>query len=231
MAQKKIIIIGGGMAGLSAATYLRMCGYETTIFEMNATPGGLCTSWDHGKYKVDLCIHWLVGSGPSNSFYSRWNELICLDDLQFVDHDEFFRVEDEAGNYISIFTDLDKLENEFLTKAPEDEKQIRKFIKTTKKLITFDLLPDKANEVANAWEKLKMAWKVLPYAGTFATYMRHTCRDYSKHFKNPLLRKAIQHLAAPDMSIVLAMVVLTWFHNRTAGYPVGGIAELRHESL
>lgn len=222
MSQEKVIIIGGGMAGLSAGTYLRMSGYPTTIFEMNATPGGLCTSWERGKYIVDLCIHWLVGSGPGSSFYSRWNELINMDDLQFVNHEEFFRVEDAQGNYISIFTDLDKLENEFLTKAPEDEKEIRKFMKAVRKLLTFDLLPDKANEIANVWEKMKSLWKVLPYMGTLGAYVRYSCRDYSKKFKNPILRKTIEHLFVPEMSIVFAMMALTWFHKKTAGYPVGG---------
>lgn len=203
-------------------TYLRMNGFDTTIFEMNSTPGGLCTSWKRGKYTVDLCIHWLVGSGHGSSFYKRWNELIHMDDLQFVDHDEFFRVEDDDGRYISVFTNLDRLENEFLTKAPEDEKEILKFMKATRKFLTFEMLPEKASEVANLWERMKMLWKVLPYMGTLGTYVRYSCRSYSKKFRNPLLRKAIEHLFTPEMSIVFSMIALTWFHKKTAGYPVGG---------
>lgn len=222
MVQKKVLIIGGGMAGLSAGAYLRMNGYDTTIIEMNSTPGGLCTSWQRNNYKVDLCLHWLVGSGPASSFYQRWNELIRMDDIQFVDHDEFFRVEDKTGRYISVFTDLDRLEKEFLSKAPEDEKEILKFIKAIRKFLTFDTLPDKANEVANVWEKMKMTWKILPYLGTFGSYMRYTCHDYSRKFKNPLLRKAIEHLFVPEMGIVFAMITLAWLHNKTAGYPIGG---------
>lgn len=222
MTQKKVIIIGGGMAGLSAGTYLRMNGYDTTIFEMNSTPGGLCTSWEHGKYKVDLCIHWLVGSGSNSSFYQRWNELINMDDIQFVNHEEFFRVEDGQGHHISVFTDLEKLEEEFLAKAYEDEKEIRKFMKAVRKFVDYDLLPDKANEVANVWEKMKMTWKVLPYLGTLNHYVRYSCRDYSIKFKNPLLRKTIENLFAPEMSVIFSMITLTWFHNKTAGYPIGG---------
>jgi len=222
MPHKKVIIIGGGMAGLSAGTYLRMNGYDTTIFEMNSTPGGLCTSWERGKYKVDLCIHWLVGSGPASSFYKRWSELIRMDDLQFVNYDEFFRVEDGQGNHISLFTDLDRLENEFLAKAPEDEKETRKFMKAVRKFLTLDLLSDKANEVANVWEKMKGIWKFLPHLGTLSTYSRYSCRSYSKKFKNPLLRKMIEHLFVPEMSVVFAMIALTWFHQKTAGYPIGG---------
>ncbi|HWA34685.1 MAG TPA: NAD(P)/FAD-dependent oxidoreductase [Cyclobacteriaceae bacterium] len=222
MSQKKVIIIGGGMAGLCAGTYLRMNGYDTTIFEMNATPGGLCTSWKRGDYTVDLCIHWLVGSGPSSSFYGRWNELIRMDEIQFVDPDEFFRAEDGQGKCIRVFTDLDKLEHEFLANAPEDEILIRKFIKDVKKFVSFDALPENASEIANVWEKMKMAWKMLPYIRTFSNNIKHTCRSYSRKFKNPLLQKTIAHLFDPDMSIVFGMIALTWFHKKSAGYPIGG---------
>ncbi|MDR0844036.1 MAG: NAD(P)-binding protein, partial [Tannerella sp.] len=42
---KKILIIGGGVAGLSTGIYARMSGYETRIVEMGQTVGGICTSW------------------------------------------------------------------------------------------------------------------------------------------------------------------------------------------
>ena len=45
MAEKSIIIIGAGIAGLSAGCYGQMNGYRTHIFEMHSLPGGLCTAW------------------------------------------------------------------------------------------------------------------------------------------------------------------------------------------
>ena len=37
---KKVIIIGGGLAGLSAGCYAAMNGFETQIFEHHSVPGG-----------------------------------------------------------------------------------------------------------------------------------------------------------------------------------------------
>jgi phytoene dehydrogenase-like protein len=45
MGNKKVIIIGAGIAGLSAGCYLQMNGYDTEIFELHNIPGGLCTGW------------------------------------------------------------------------------------------------------------------------------------------------------------------------------------------
>lgn len=41
--QIDIIIIGAGIAGLSAGCYAQMNGYRTQIFEMHNLPGGLST--------------------------------------------------------------------------------------------------------------------------------------------------------------------------------------------
>lgn len=222
MDRKRIIIIGGGMAGLCAGAYLQMNGYDVTIFEKNSTAGGVCTSWKKGNYTIDLCIHWLVGSGPASSFYERWSELIDLNEVKFVNRDEYFRVEDEHGNYIRVFSHIERLEHEFLLRAPEDEDEIRMFTHGLRCLATFDMQTEKAPELANLWDRLKSFIRLIPHMGTFQKYMNLTCRQYSERFKNPLLKKVMQNLPGPDMGIIFGMITLTWFHNKTAGYPIGG---------
>ena len=49
----KIIIIGGGIAGLSAGIYARKAGFETTIYEKNGVPGGNCSGWNRNGYHID----------------------------------------------------------------------------------------------------------------------------------------------------------------------------------
>ena len=41
---KKIVIIGGGVAGLSAGIYSQQNGFDTEIIEINNQPGGQCTA-------------------------------------------------------------------------------------------------------------------------------------------------------------------------------------------
>jgi hypothetical protein len=74
VAEKSIIIIGAGLAGLSAGCYGQMNGYRTQIFEMHTTPGGLCTAWKRKGYTFDGCIHWLTGS-RSGVFHRFYEEL------------------------------------------------------------------------------------------------------------------------------------------------------------
>jgi len=47
---KKVVIIGAGIAGLSAGCYARMNGYDVEIHEAHHLPGGLCTAWKRQGY-------------------------------------------------------------------------------------------------------------------------------------------------------------------------------------
>jgi len=102
-----MIIIGAGIAGLSAGCYGQMNGYHTRIFEMHNKPGGLCTSWKRGDYTTDGCLHWLVGSSPETNFYRIWEELGAIQGRRMVDHDEFVRIEGAEGKAFPLsFGDL-----------------------------------------------------------------------------------------------------------------------------
>lgn len=219
---KKVIIIGGGIAGLSAGCYLRMNGYETEIFEMNATPGGLCTSWKRRDYTIDGCIHWLVGSRPNVNYYDLWCELLDMKSLQFIDFEEYFRVEGKDGKIIRVFTDVDKLEKEFLEKAPEDEMLIREFSGGVRKFLRFQTPVEKAPETYTPLDGLKLAVRFLPYFRAFKKWMSMSLKDYSAKCRNPLLGKVFELMFLPEMAVFFVIMTLAWMHQKSAGYPLGG---------
>jgi phytoene dehydrogenase-like protein len=70
----KIIIIGGGIAGLCAAVYAQRCGYQAEVLEMHDSAGGLATSWRRGAYTFETCLHWLFGSNPDGEMYSQFDQ-------------------------------------------------------------------------------------------------------------------------------------------------------------
>ena len=48
MPTKKVVVIGGGIAGLCAAVYARKCNYKVEVLEMGYAAGGLATGWRRG---------------------------------------------------------------------------------------------------------------------------------------------------------------------------------------
>jgi aryl-alcohol dehydrogenase-like predicted oxidoreductase len=72
---RKIVVIGGGMAGLCAAVYLLKCGYQAEVLEMHDMAGGLATSWRRGSYTSGARLHWLFGSNPNGWMHGQWQEV------------------------------------------------------------------------------------------------------------------------------------------------------------
>ena len=56
----KIIIIGGGLSGLSAAYSLSKKGHKVTVLEKENTLGGLATSFDINDEKIPICYHHIM---------------------------------------------------------------------------------------------------------------------------------------------------------------------------
>ncbi len=219
---KRVLIIGGGVAGLSAGAYLQMNGYHTEIFEAQHVAGGVCTAWDRQDYTIDPCIHWLVGTQPGSELYRRWNELLPMDEFEFVRHDSFGHVRDEQGREICIFNDVDRLEAELSEKAPEDRHAIHQMTRAIRKLSRFEMDSEKTWEVMSWWERLWMIGKMLPFFPLFARYTRFDHRQYAQKFKNPLLQRTIQSLFDPDTTVLFSLITLAWMHRGDCGYPVGG---------
>ena len=187
MNNKKVIIIGAGISGLCAGSYLQMNGYNTEIFELHSIPGGLCTAWNRKGYTFDFCIHWLMGSSPSEPLYKLWNELIDMEKLEFVDHEIFFQIEDTQGNTLRIFTDVDKLEKEMKRVAPEDKDLIEEFIGGIRKFLPFRMPVEKARELMNAFDGLKMMVKILPYLKAFKKWEKMSAEEFASRCRNPCL--------------------------------------------
>ena len=135
---KKIVIIGGGIAGLCAAVYALKCGYDVEVLEMNDMAGGLAMSWRRGPYTFETCLHWLIGSKPGGEFNQIWREVCDFDRLTFIDPHEFVRIETEAGDTLRMFTNADVLEAELERRAPQDAGIIRDFVQSIRTLGKFN---------------------------------------------------------------------------------------------
>ena len=74
----KILIIGGGVSGLSAGIYAQLNGHSAVVCEKHAVAGGNLTGWQRGEYHIDNCIHWLTGTNPASKSYKMWEDLGVL---------------------------------------------------------------------------------------------------------------------------------------------------------
>lgn len=227
---KKVIIIGSGIAGLSAGCYLQMNGYESAIYEKHSISGGLCTSWKRNGYTFDGCIHWLLGSAKGNTFYKLWSELIDMNHMEFIHHStrvsiEVSKTADRYGNKVfHLYSKTDELEQYLLDLSPEDNEPIRDFIEAIEHLGRYELPPlaDKAPQVRTFSDYIKMI-SYLPLIKFIAKWSKISNVDYAKKFKSPFLKEAFELMFdGLEYTILMMMMQLSFFNTGCAAYPKGG---------
>jgi phytoene dehydrogenase-like protein len=219
VAQDKLIIIGAGIAGLSAGCYARMNGYDVEIFEKHVFPGGMCTSWKRKDYTFDYCIHNLSGTSPDSDLRKMWEELGALEDTGIIDQDVFVRVEDPADNYLDWFTDLDRLEGHLKSIAPEDSRAIDDLIGAARKFIGADFF---SMQLGGFWRTFKLFTK-LPAVNRWS---RIKMGEFSQRFQNPFLRRAFCHvmydIPGDEVPMLAMLLFMAGFERKDLGWPIGG---------
>ena len=218
----KIVVIGGGIAGLCAAVYARKCGYEVELLEQHDSPGGLATSWRRGDYTFETCLHWLVGSHPKGSLHAQWREVCDIDSLSFVQPEEYLRLEDEHGGSLSIYTDVDRLEKTLLNAAPGDETEIRHLAGAIRQL---GQLPMPGLDEGWSQKALDLV-RILPDLPLLWRLSHISVEEYGQRFNHPLLRRFFGAGAMGRLSVLALIISLGWMSTGNAGYAIGGAQAL-----
>lgn len=222
MQDRSIIIIGAGVAGLSAGIYAQMNGYRSEIHEMHTLPGGLCTAWKRKGYTFDGCIHWLVGSSPESGLHHFWQEIGLIPGREFFHADEYMRYEGADGRVLSFATNLDQLERNLLDYAPGDAAAIRELVGGMRLCLALDPPAESGPALQRLAAGLKLAWLLIRHGRTLKHWMNTTPALFTERLKDPALREALRELWLPDFSMLFVLCTFAWLHRKNAGYPLGG---------
>jgi len=215
---RRVVIIGGGIAGLCTAVYALQCGYRVDLYEMHDMAGGLAMNWRRGAYRFETCLHWLVGSNPSGELHAPWREVCDLDRLKFIDPEVFVRMEDEAGAGVTIYTGVERLESELLRRAPQDAAPIRDLTHAIRSLGKFHLM-DPSSGFGENWQAILCDIPVFPLLRRLS---RTSGREYATRFSDPLLRSFFGEGDMGKMPVLALLISLAWMNEGNAGYCIGG---------
>ncbi|MCQ2521280.1 MAG: FAD-dependent oxidoreductase [Lachnospiraceae bacterium] len=219
---KKILIIGGGIAGLSAGIYAAKAGFQPVIYEKESIPGGCCQAWRRGSYTIDNCMHWLTGTRPDTGSYKEWEELgvIRKDDV-FIKRDAFYSSE-LNGETITLWRDIDRTEREMLAISPEDKKEIHKFIECTKIAAGLSLPGEGVLHRKDSQEEFHGSNSTLDTILSIFRFLRPNLESIIKHFKHPLLQKVFTDFMAKDYEAYWCVLSYSFFIAGNADLLEGG---------
>ena len=81
MEKQIIAIIGGGMAGLTAAAYLAQAGFHVTVYEQHSQPGGYVSSFSRDGFQFPTGP---TSFGSNEIVFPIFKELGLADRLRFI---------------------------------------------------------------------------------------------------------------------------------------------------
>lgn len=98
-----VVVVGGGLGGLTAGAMLARSGKKVLVVDANERPGGYARTIVDGPYTFDMADHLIFGCAPESPFGPGVIDAV-LRHLDVRDRCDFFRVDDPF--YVARFPDL-----------------------------------------------------------------------------------------------------------------------------
>ena len=187
--KEKVIIVGGGIAGISAGIYALMAGFDAEIYEKNAVPGGECMGWNRKGYHIDNCIHWLTGTDPSVDLWKTWKTVGAIDEnTEYADTSKFYSSR-FGGRGVTLWNNLDRTQEELIRESPEDEAEIRKFIQYVRYAENCDIPAKKPMDMMGIRDYMEMGKSMADMPKVMKEYGKINCSELGERFKSSVIRK------------------------------------------
>lgn len=220
--KKRIVIAGGGIAGLSAGIYGRLAGYEVAIYEKNPIAGGQCMGWNRKGCHIDNCIHWLTGTKKGTALRKVWETVGALDEAaEFADCDRFY-TSIAGDSRVTLWKDLERTEAELLRLSPEDEREIRKFMKHVKYAAECEMPAEKPMDAMGIGDYIRMGRSMADMPKVMKEYGSIDMEEMAGRFRHPALRALFTDYLPKEYVASSFLVSYAGIASGNGEIPVGG---------
>ncbi len=227
---KKVIIIGAGVAGLSAGIYALQSGLDVEIYEQHFMTGGVCTSWSRQGYTFEGAVHWLTGSSPDSASYRLWTETDILNDSVKTYRHDPYRVLEFQGQQLCLYRDIEKLKAHLLEVSPRDEKMINQLYKDIKALVGMSMpIMDEKGVKMRVRSKFGLGQiaKMLPAFTKMRRLSAISATEYAAQFSHEGLRQLLTTVIPTEYNAMGLVTVMATFADN-GHFPEGGALGLTH---
>lgn len=218
---KKVIVIGAGISGLTAAVYARRSGFEVLVLEKAGNPGGVSTSWRRKGYTFEGGVHWLIGAREDVPLHAVWKETGALQENNPVFFkDPIYTLVDDAGQ-MPLRRDLKGLEitcfRDRLALA-----SLRFHLACFRYFHSPILdMPGLRSRYPRGFHPLEFV-RMLPAVILTPFLMLESAAGYARRFRSPRIRALLGAVVAPGINALSLIYTLSTFSAGDSGYPQGG---------
>ena len=128
-----VVVIGGGLSGLTAASLLAKRGLSVAVVEKSDQPGGSCGIFRRGETTFDQGSAMLYGFGE-RGFNAHRFVFNCLEEpFDVLKHDLLYVVNYE-GERVRFYPDVERFSEELARVFPSQREAIARFYRDMTKL-------------------------------------------------------------------------------------------------
>ena len=211
MPERKVVVIGAGLAGLATAIYLRVNGYGVQVFERQSGPGGVAATWQRGPYTIDGGLHFVMDHRPGTAINALYEELGIAGKTPFIDLETYSRFVDERlGLSVLVDRSLEFSGLDRTALSPRDRRTLGDLVHGARALARADLAAPfaKPPALSGARDSLRQ----LRGLGGAARYITgrygHPLAEYARHIEDPALRSLVLGLFLPEVPVWFVLVLL-----------------------
>ena len=231
-----VIVIGGGLAGLTAASLLAKRGLQVTVIDKSYNPGGSCGTFKRDGAIFDQGSSMLFGFGE-HGFNAHRFVFNCLEEPIDVIKNRILYCVTFEGHRIHFYEDIDRFIAELSTVFPNQKQNIAHFYHDMRKIYQHVMVENpnyaSADEADQKSSFKAMLRHPISYV-RFLSYLNKSAKQLlQKYFDDPEIFKFFDKLTSSycyatveESPAILAAVMFVDNHVGGSYYPAGSTVYL-----
>lgn len=220
-----VVVIGGGVGGLTAAALLSKAGLSVCVLEKEPHVGGYLAGFRRKNFRFDTAIHWLNQCGPGG-LVSKLFDFLGTDHPTAVTQTRIRRYKRESADCL-LTNNPDEWRDQLIRDFPAEKEGIIRFFKAAKKLgKSFKNFSDifRSEETMTFFEKIQNKFRLLKFVIPFIPYVRYKGekglhKGLNRFFKDENLHKVF----VADTELLGCLVPIGWaYYSDYQSPPKGG---------
>ncbi len=122
------VVIGGGLAGLTAGATLSKFGKKVLLLEQHHKPGGCATTFKRGDYIIEVGLHEMCGLEKNGTILEIFDMLDVDQGVELLQVPELYVVHSNREKFVFPHG-YEAASKALIDKYPEDEKGIKRLMK------------------------------------------------------------------------------------------------------
>jgi len=231
LVQYDVIVIGGGLSGLTAGSLLAKRGLHVAVIDKSYNPGGSCGTFKRDNVIFDQGASMLFGFGEKG-FNSHRFVMNCLEEpIDIIKHDALYCV-NYMGHRITFWADVQLFAKELGSVFPSEKENIIRFYKDLGKMYQHVMVENPAFTTPDEVDPKVGLKQLLSHPVSYAKFLgllNKSARSLlSKYFTDPAIFKFFDKLTSTycyttvdETPAVLAAVMFVDNHVGGSFYPAG----------